>query len=107
MLTDQDRAKFEEVLGKLTALMKPNQIAAIVPQRLYVDSAGNWSAKFDMSGYPIGNPRLEDLLKDFIFAETGLEISDEVIEKSSDQICLRLIEAIEGAILQLRTMRAG
>lgn len=104
--TQADQRRFKEALNELISLLRDNEIIDVVPERLYVSKAKNWYARFDMSGYSIGKPALNTLLREFVLAATGLVIFANDLKNQESQVCHRLIELIHAAANRLRTKTA-
>ena len=101
MLIPKDVSDFETLKAQAVSFIPENTILPVVEGRLYLNKDGSWHARFMMSGYSLGEPTLRDLLKQYVFAVSGVEPTDEQVENTEPLILERLTYSLDQAISKL------
>ncbi len=95
-LTDLD--EFKHLREEVENLIQDNEVLPIVDQALYLRNDGTWDVRFGMSGYTLGLPSIEELLKAYAFASAGVEVTDGQVERNGPIILGKLIGSLKSAI---------
>ena len=106
-LSEKDTQEYEQLKNDIINLLAQNEIAEIVPQGLYLTKNGDWHTRFAMSGYSLGKPNLVVLLKEFVIATAGIEISERIIRKQGPTILGKFIWNLKFALYQLQKVKDG
>lgn len=105
MLSQRNVEEFESLKAQLKCLLKPNEIYPVVDSALYFGENNTWHVKILMSGYSLPDPSLEGLLKEFAFAVSGVQATEEQIDETGLVILGRLIDCLDRAVEQLKHTR--
>jgi hypothetical protein len=92
---------------EISALLAPDEIIDVVYKRLYFHGGNHWSTRshYDMSGYPLDHPELNELLKEFVYASIGVEIPEEIINKNQSLILESLLMKMHETLERLRGIK--
>ena len=101
MLSSKDVSNFETLKARVISFIPENILLPVVEQRLYLNQDGPWHVRFMMSGYSMGKPTLRDLLKQYVFAVSGMEPTDEQVENAEPLILERLTCSLDQVISKL------
>ncbi len=103
MLNQKDINDFETLKQDAMRRLPQRTILPVVNQRLYLNKDGSWDVRFMMSGYSMGKPTLRNLLKQFVFAVSGIQPTDKQVEKAEPMVLERLTESIRQSLGGLQT----
>lgn len=102
MLNQSNVDVFESLKKQAMQSLPERTILPVVTQGLYLNKDGSWDIRFMMSGYSMDKPTLRDLLKQYVFAVSGVEITDEQVENAEPMILEKLNESLRQAISTLQ-----
>ena len=103
MLSQRDINAFKALKTEALRLLPEHTILPVVDQRLYLDKDGSWNARFMMSGYSLGKLSLRDLLKQYVFAVSGIEPTDTQMVNNGAEVLNRLTESLKQSVASLKT----
>lgn len=104
MVDMKDVNTFTELLIQAKEKLPERTLLPVVHQRLYLSKGGVWEVRCLMTGYSIGQPSLGDLLKQYVFAVSGITPTEEQMQDAAPMILERLTESLRQAIATLSAL---
>src|SRR3989344_8218396 len=102
MLSQRDIDTFKKLEKEALRLLPQNNVLPVVDQRLYLDKDGSWNARFMMSGYSLGKLSLSDLLRQYVFAVSGIVPTDIQMINNEAEVLDRLTEGLKQSVASLK-----